>query len=57
MGYNPISRPSRETPQATMTTGLPIRLLDSLLHSPLHISDEPFEAEFAWNANAQPPRF
>jgi hypothetical protein len=30
------------------------KLLDGLLHRPLHVSVEPFEEEFAWNADAQP---
>jgi hypothetical protein len=57
MSCHRMGRQSREKPQATAIAGLPFRLPDSLLHSPLHVSDEPVEGEFEWNANAQPPRF
>jgi hypothetical protein len=50
-----IGKPSREETQGTVIAWLPVRLLDSLLNSPLHVSVEPFEGEFVWNANAQPP--
>jgi hypothetical protein len=50
-----IGKPSREETQGTVIARLPVRLLDSLLNSPLHVSVEPFEGEFVWNANAQPP--
>lgn len=56
MGCNPASRPPREKRPGTVTAGLPVRQLDSLLRSLLHVSVAPCKREFVWNANAQPPK-